>query len=139
MRAALLAAWGVIGALALGAVAPTAQANSLFDYGTGLSNASVKLGDRTFRIYLHKSRNTFLLEPAMKDMGGDPAHWPEADWQAAAATFVRPLGCVVSQTTPILRSGGAWEAIYYCPLGIDLPAVVQQQGDALRTGAPLKP
>ena len=131
----------VVVALAQTAVilaAAPALANSIFDY-SGFSNASVMLGDRTFRIYVNKSRNTLLLEAAMKDMGKSPSAWADADWQAAAAAFVRPIGCVVPQTVPLSRLGAAWEATYLCPVGVDLPTLVKQQSAALKDGGALKP
>ena len=128
----------VAAGLAAVLAAPGALANSVLDY-SGFSNASVSLGDRTFRIYVHKSRNTFLLQPAWKDMGRQPTAWPDADWQTAAAALVRPVGCAVPQTVPLARWGATWEATYLCPLGIDLPALVKQQAAALRGGAALHP
>lgn len=132
---------GLLGlALAAGlAVSAPALANSIFDYGGGFafSDASVMLGDRTIRVYVHKSRNTLLLQPAVKELGRDPSNWPDADWQAAAAAFVRPLGCVIPQTLPLARA--TWEATYLCPAGIDLPALVKRQGQAVKDGAPLRP
>ncbi|HEX7760305.1 MAG TPA: hypothetical protein VF459_12435 [Caulobacteraceae bacterium] len=130
------AAFALTATAAVLAGAP-ALANSLFDYG-GFSNASVVMGDNTFRIYVHKSRNTFVLEAAMKDFAKRPNTWPQSDWQAAANSFVRPLGCVVPQTVSI-GPGVAWEATYLCPLGVDLPALVKQQGEAVKGGAALRP
>jgi hypothetical protein len=132
LAVALIAEFGLAGQ----APAPS----SIFDFGLGFSEATVVVGDNTFRIYTNKrGKSTIALEPAMKDMGKNPATWPLPVWRAAAEKFVAPVGCGISDVVAIARNGGAWEATYVCPAGVDLKALIRAQTRDLQQGVPIHP
>ena len=128
MRRALLAA------LVVGSLAYPAAASSIFDYGMGMADARVPMGDSAFNIWIAKGRPTFLIEPAMKTVLGGGGHYPDPVWRVVAEAFVQSIGCGISEVRPLSRMGAAWEATYVCPTGVDLIALVREQRDALKHG-----
>jgi hypothetical protein len=131
IRSAALAC--VLAALAAG----PAAANSMWDYGMKFSDATVIIGSDPIRIYVHKSRNTFMMQPAMSTIMGGGGHFPESTWRLAAEKFVYNIGCGISDVVAFSKAGATWEATYVCPDGVDLRALVAAQRDALKHGEPL--
>ena len=127
-------------AAALLAATDAESASSIFDFGLGLSEATVTVEGKTFRIYTNKrGRDSILLQAAIKDsLGGmNPAAWPLADWRRAAETLVAPVGCGIEDVAAVTRIGASWEATYVCPPGVDLRALIREQSADLKQGAPL--
>ena len=124
-------------AVCLVALAPPAIANSPFDYGWGMADAHVPMGDTFFNVWVQKTRNTILLEPSVKTALVGGGHYPDTTWRTVAEAFVQPVGCGISEVRPLLRIGAAWEATYVCPDGVDLRSLVKSQRPLLQHGAKL--
>ena len=113
-----------------------ADANSVLDYH-GYSDASVALAEDTFRIYVNKNWNTFLIQPAMSVVVRGGGHFPITTWRIVAEKFVYPVGCGISDLRALSKMGASWEATYVCPASVDLLALVNAQRADLRRGVPL--
>lgn len=121
-------------------LAPPAVAGGIFDYGH-MPDATVIIEGRTFRLTLHATRDTILLQPTMGEAWSfsDPVlRWPMRAWQQAADAFVAPVGCKITDIDGT-GVGSAWEAEFTCPLGVDLHALVADQRALLQRGQPLHP
>ncbi|HEY5070525.1 MAG TPA: hypothetical protein VII63_00695 [Caulobacteraceae bacterium] len=128
---------GLVLLVAALAVAFDTSAASLLSYGWKLSDATVVLGPITFRIYVHPTENTLLIQPAMKNVGQAASHLPLAKWRQVAEAFVSPIGCGISDVRSVTKMGATWEAAYLCPPGVDLRALVKAQRVELQRGAAL--
>jgi hypothetical protein len=132
-------------ALMLAALTSGASAQGLVDMGWGWnSDAKVVDIDGAFNVWVYRPRNhdSLLLEPRMSEIlggAGAVSHWPIAFWRHAAEAFVRPVGCGISDVQAISKDGAAWRALYVCPPGVDLRALVMAQRPALQQGQPLHP
>lgn len=115
-----------------------ARADSLFDYGWGMADAHVPVGDAHFNIWIHPKEDRFLLEPGAKTVLGGGGHYPDATWRIVADAFVAPLGCQISELRPLSRAGAAWQAHFTCPTGIDLHSIAKSERSDLKRGEPLR-
>ena len=114
-----------------------AAASSLLDYGWGMADARIPMGNAAFNIWMAPHRSTFLIEPAMKTVLGGGGHYPDAVWRTVAEAFVQSVGCGISDVRPLSKMGAAWEATYVCPASVNLIALARAQRDALKHGARL--
>lgn len=126
---------GVLGALFFGHSPVVA---GILDYGLGNADARVPFGKDAFNIWIGGNRTSFMIEPAWKSILGGGGHFPDAVWRMVAEAFVAPVGCGISDVHPFSRMGAAWKAMYVCPAGVDLPALVKAQHAQLKQGDPLQ-
>ncbi len=126
----------VLGALLLATASPAA-ANGIMDYSWTQADARVPVGETAFNIWIHKKRDTFLIEPSMKTVMSGGGHYPDAVWRTVAEGFASQIGCGISDVVPLSRAGAAWEATFVCPAGVDLHALAKAQRDDLKHGLPL--
>lgn len=127
-------------AIGLILAAASAQAASLLSYPMNWGQATVHDEGRTFKLWVHPKENRILLEASLGEaMLNNPSKWPIEYWRHAAETFVTPAGCGIEDVAAHWRAGGAWEATYVCPPGVDLRALVNAQSAALKKGLPLQP
>jgi hypothetical protein len=101
--------------------------------------STVVLDDgRNFLMQPHPRENTILMRrPLGIGMGqalvkGATFHIANPGdgydpWRKAAELFVQPLGCQVTDVYKLPGEGGAWEARYTCPAGVDLRAEVAKR------------
>lgn len=94
----------------------------------------IAVGERRADVFVHPTNNTLMLRPGKHEMAAQT--WPAAFWPAAAAQFLSPVGC---QVTEDRREVPFWEVAYVCPAGVDLPALARRQNSAILAGKPLKP
>jgi hypothetical protein len=120
-------------------VASAASADSVFDYGMGQADAHVPLGDSFFNIWLHGHEDRFLIEPSVRTAFGGGGHYPDPTWRMVADAFVAPVGCEISEIRPLSRIGGAWQAHFTCPPGVDFHALARPQRKDLQAGKPIHP
>ena len=118
-------------------VSSPADASSLFDYGLGMADARVVMGNVGFNVWVHKKNPTILIEPSVGSMFAGMERQPEMFWREVAQVFVQQIDCDITNVKPILRAGAAWEATYSCPAATDLPALVHEERPDLKVGEPL--
>lgn len=107
----------------------------LMSYGVELSDAKVLLPDGgAFSVYVHPKDPTILIENRIAQSGRAQSY-DIGIWRSAAESFVKPIGCGISEVKNI--SAGAWEAAYACPPGVDLRGLAMAQRRELQGGAPL--
>eukprot|EP01030_Chromulinospumella_sphaerica_P009919 gene9919-9727_t len=90
------------------------------------------IGERRAEVFVHPTNNTLMLKPGKHEYAAQI--WPAAFWPTAAARFLEPVGC---QVTEDRREVPFWEVAYVCPAGVDLPALARQQNSALLAAKPL--
>lgn len=128
----------VLGFALAGCVAVSRSAS----YGMQMHPSTVVLDDgRNYRVYVHPTEDTILLQrPILKGMGqaavrGATFHLAQPGeaydpWKRAAAMFIEPLGCKVTDVYSLGGDTGTWEARYTCPKGVDLRALVRERHGA---------
>lgn len=132
----------------MGLLGGCASVSRSLSYGTGLADAHPMVDGRAYRIYIHPTDPTILMQRPLGTAVGQgfvqgatlgiaapgTAYDP---WKQAADAFLAPVGCTASDVYSLGQ--GTWEARYSCPAGVDLRALVMAQRQALRSGAPLRP
>ena len=141
MHRRLIAAVGV--ALVLGACANLGRISQYH----GLGDANLRVDGQGYKMWLHPSDNTLLLQKGVGKMltggaaqgatfGTGGPSVAETPWFNAANALLRPLGCEAGQMTD-LGQHLTWEATYTCPPGVDIRAEVNAHRETLRKGVPL--
>lgn len=128
----------VLPLLAVLMFAPAARADSILDYGWGMADARVPVGEGHFNIWVHPREDRFLIEPGLKTVLGGGGHYPDTTWRIVANAFVAPLGCEIPEIRPLSRAGAAWQARFACPPGVDLHVIAKAERADLKRGAPLR-
>lgn len=116
-------------------------------YGSGLADAKFSVNGRMFTAWVHPSDNDLLIETTVGAAAGRgiiqgltfgiaEMKIPYADWEAAAKWLVEPVGCKVLRVYPLDQTT-TWEAVYECPPGVDLRALINANRDKLRRGIQL--
>lgn len=106
----------------------------LLSYGGQTSDATVRLGPATFRVYVHPQDDTLLVQRALSQTTtNDSANLIGI----VSDQFLAPVDC--RREAPSLISAGSWEVPFTCPREVNLRALVAEQRDALKDGAPIQP
>lgn len=127
-----------------------ASVQRLSSYGTGQADAQIGVQGRRMNVWLHPSEASILTGMTVGDAAGggflrgatfglaggfkpDPR---EID--ASLAAWLAPTGCSAAPVREIGKDSINFEAAYRCPAGVDLPALVESQREALMLAEPIR-
>ena len=146
-----ISTFAVLAAMALSGCASVQRAASYSADGQFHTDARITVDNHAMSVSIHPQDNTLLAQRGIGDSAaggfvqgltfGIVKGWkPDPRLvDQALAEFVRPVGCRVDPVKEIGSDNTSFEAVYHCPAGTDLRALMVAQREALRRGEPLRP
>lgn len=137
--------------LALVGCASVQRAASYSSDGQMTFDGRLSVDGRTMSMSIHPRDDTLLVQRSLGDstaagavsgltfglMGGWKPDPRKID--VALAGFLQPVNCSASPVQEIGNDDSSFEAVFRCPAGVDLHALMAQQRASLRRGEPLRP